>query len=273
MFVSVDSCLLLHDLDALEGSAVPTADAGDFNDSDAAADANDAGPATSDAGSDAGRHCLGDHGPVPVVLDAYCMDSTEVTGRDYLEFIAASGSVPRTPECSWKDDFDPVVAPGSNELPVFGADWCDAQTYCAWAGKRLCGAIGGGAVADTLRANANSDEWFRACSHDGDQAYPYGTSRSPNACNVHDRDGGGRTSAVGTLPGCEGGYPGLFDLSGNLWEWEDGCTEGGASAQCAVRGSSFAAVNDGACKTVAHLQRDRGGANDVTIRCCSDLVP
>jgi hypothetical protein len=38
---------------------------------------------------------------------------------------------------------------------------------------------------------------------------------------------------------CEGGYPGLFDMGGNLEEWVDGCDKDTGSADdCAVAGSS-----------------------------------
>ena len=33
-------------------------------------------------------------------------------------------------------------------------DWCDAYAYCEWAGKRLCGKIGGGPNADADYADA-----------------------------------------------------------------------------------------------------------------------
>lgn len=53
------------------------------------------------------------------------------------------------------------------------------------------------------------------------------------------------TVAVGELKGCqssEAGYDGLFDLSGNVVEWEDSCdgTTGG-NDMCGFRGGDFAA--------------------------------
>ena len=52
------------------------------------------------------------------------------------------------------------------------------------------------------------------------------------------------TVAVGTLSTCQSsvpGYRGVYDLSGNVWEWEDSCNGPGPSASCRIRGSAFLA--------------------------------
>jgi len=51
------------------------------------------------------------------------------------------------------------------------------------------------------------------------------------------------TSEVGMLEACASsvtGYSGVYDLSGNVWEWEDSC-DGyvGSNDYCRVRGGSF----------------------------------
>lgn len=107
----------------------------------------DAQPGT-DGGSNSegGPSCKGDHGPAPVDVGTYCVDSTEVTGRQYLEFLAAkAGDTSGQPvDCSWNTTFEPAADIDPNEYPVAFVDWCDALAYCTWAGKRLCGKIGGG---------------------------------------------------------------------------------------------------------------------------------
>ena len=35
------------------------------------------------------------------------------------------------------------------------------------------------------------------------------------------------------------GYAGVYDLSGNVWEWEDSCSGNGPNANCRVRGGAF----------------------------------
>jgi formylglycine-generating enzyme required for sulfatase activity len=264
------ACTLLTDLDGLEGDGA--GDAGGTDASlamDAAPEAAIEGGAAADAGPDGA--CKGTKGPTPVRVGTYCIDATEVKGRDYQEFLAAkAGDTSGQPaECAWNTSYQPSIdATGDN--PVFGADWCDAYAYCAWAGKRLCGAIGGGPTPMANLNNAFSSEWYRACSHDGERDYPYGNTRNPNACNGIDRDGGNGPVKVGSLPTCEGGYPGLFDMAGNLWEWESSCDPGGATAGCAIHGSSFASNDSTSCTSSRYIPRDRGGVNDVSIRCCSD---
>ena len=77
---------------------------------------------------------------------------------------------------------------------------------------------------------------------------------------------------VGTAPGCEGGYPGLFDLSGNVQEWEDTCqTEAGQNDSCLTRGGS---VEQGAPALFCNAEEARArntARNEVGFRCCADL--
>ena len=47
---------------------------------------------------------------------------------------------------------------------------------------------------------------------------------------------GGTLVPVASLPGCQGGYPGVFDMSGNVEEVEDSCDDAGT---CYSRGGSF----------------------------------
>ena len=71
--------------------------------------------------------------------------------------------------------------------------------------------------------------------------YPYGNTYQPSYCNTHDY-GAGNTTTVGSLPNCvtsAPGYAGVYDLSGNVIEWEDSCDEtAGEDANCRLRGGS-----------------------------------
>lgn len=118
-------------------------------------------------------------------------------------------------------------------------DWCDASAYCKWAGKRLCGKIGGGNIQQADEADPTKSEWFNACSKGGTLTYPYGGTFNGAACNGQD-NGVGDSVPVGSKETCEGSFAGIFDLSGNLWEWEDSCDGNtGMMDWCRDRSGSF----------------------------------
>jgi formylglycine-generating enzyme required for sulfatase activity len=202
----------------------------------------------------------------------FCVDATEVTNGQYAQFLAAN--VPTSaqdPWCAWNTSYTPPrgwpPAAGKDDYPVVYTWWCDAYAYCKWAGKRLCGGIGGGPSSFNGYADATQSEWYAACSAGGTRAYPYGNTYSASACNA---SLGSAAVASGTEPACEGGYPGLFDMSGNVDEWEDSCNgQTGVNDACRLRGGSygFSDPNVVRCDYDNYVNRDDGSPN-VGFRCC-----
>jgi formylglycine-generating enzyme required for sulfatase activity len=242
------------------------------SDADPDTDAADATPGQDGSSGD----CPGTAGPKGVRVGSYCIDATEVTGAQYNLFLAAAatGGAPTQPSfCAWNTSFEPCVE-GANkppELPATCIDWCDAWAFCAWAGKRLCGRIGGGSAPFTSTQSPTVDQWYAACSASGTRAYPYGSTFDAQRCQGRERAGGGRNFVrPGSLATCEGGIPGLFDMSGNAGEWVDACqTQTGQNDICAWRGGSVdvSGVNLACAGDGSIMRGERFG--DVGFRCCS----
>jgi hypothetical protein len=178
-------------------------------------------------------------GPVMVSVGAFYVDSTEVTVADYKKFLAAKGADTsgQPSECSWNTVYwDPTNAMNTDSWPITNVDWCDARAFCAWAGKRLCGKIGGGSItaeAD-LFVTPPRNEWYLACGGPAGGTHP---NANPQCNSTNGTTGLG---PVGSFPGCEGFYRGLFDLEGNAAEWIDGCTaQSDGGDVCFLLGGSF----------------------------------
>jgi formylglycine-generating enzyme len=159
------------------------------------------------------------HGPKLIDVGVYSIDATEVTVAQYKEFLTAKAgdTSGQTPACSWNTSFY-AAAPvplENNTWPIANVDWCDANAFCAWAGKRLCGTIGGGTVSFANFMDPTKSQWFRACGNGG--THPNDTPE----CN---NDGGfSDVAPVASFPGCEGFDKGVFDMQGNVSEWVDSC--------------------------------------------------
>lgn len=229
-------------------------------------------------------------GPCPssmILAKDFCIDRTEVTQRAYQTFLEATkgDASNQIAQCSTNTTFSPpgsctpFAFDGQSERPMACIDWCDAVAYCAWAGKRLCGLADGGTIpADASLYESNSDQWFAACSEHGIRQYPYGSQYDGSVCNGNERWDGSTpaTTWPAGVGDCIGGYDGLRDMSGNVWEWQDTCqpsTSVDGGIECQKRGGGF---NDGAlfafftlvCRArYFHLQESM--FPDLGFRCCS----
>lgn len=184
------------------------------------------------------------------------IDATEVTRDQFAAWLATNPdpadssdsscvtNITYTPERDWPERNCKATdwPPGERgDHPVVCIDWCDAFDYCVSVGKRLCGAIDGGANAYEDYADASKSAWFAACSADGDNTFPYGDEYDGSACNGLDT-GLEETAPVGSLATCQSADPawaGVFDLSGNVREWEDSCVDEVGDVPCHMRGGSY----------------------------------
>lgn len=219
----------------------------------------------------------------------YCIDRTEVTNKQYADFLAANPSTAgQPPYCAWNNTFAPQSSPGLSNCenvalvydptnhplyPVACIDWCDARAYCKSIGKRLCGAFGGGGVAQGDGTSFKIDEWVNACSGGGARAYPYGATYQGAVCDGLDY-GQASSIAVGLAVNCVTASGGIYDMSGNVAEWDDACnTSTGSSDLCLVRGGYYDSYdspgNSAACAATPSTSRSRI-SRQIGFRCCYD---
>ncbi|MCA9642027.1 MAG: SUMF1/EgtB/PvdO family nonheme iron enzyme [Myxococcales bacterium] len=210
--------------------------------------------------------------------DFFCVDTTEVTNAQYAEFVSFGNLGGQPAECAFNNtyaptlggpctvlDYDPASKPN---YPVSCVDWCDAYMFCQWSGKRLCGSLGGGSVPAGDRAKAAVDQWYNVCSLNGTRAFPYGSTYQEGRCNDLSSTGVG-PFICGAFNTCSGSWIGeapVYDMSGNVAEWEDSCS----GNSCAARGGDWNAYQSTAsCAAVMTANRDVRDDN-VGFRCCWD---
>lgn len=147
-----------------------------------------------------------------IILSTYYVDTHEVTNADYDACHAAGACKIRINR--FQKIMAPFVAPDQPAMPM---DWHRARAFCAWKGKRLPTEWEWEKAArgpDGERYPWGNDEptcdkaVYRECAPYGCTPYP-GKSH-PWDCNAH---------ATKSVESFEAGHYGLFNMSGNGYEW------------------------------------------------------
>jgi formylglycine-generating enzyme len=165
-----------------------------------------------------------------VKVDPLRIDEHEVTNRQFAEFVGQTGYVTTAeergtsqvydlekrswkacPAADWRHPAGPeTTLDGKDDYPVVHVSWFDAQAYARWSGKRL----------------PSEAEWeYAARGGLRDADYPWGREETPDGRYManywqHDRppaaDGFLALAPVKSFPPNRFG---LYDMSGNVWEW------------------------------------------------------
>jgi len=234
-----------------------------------------------------GKLCIAKMAPID---NLYLIDQTEVTRSQYEAWLKTEPSA-KGQKCSGKLSFQPgepcmndarVCQTNCTQHPQVCVDWCDAYVYCESVGKRLCGQIGGGEKY-TIPSSASDPhaQWFYACSSGNRYKYPYGDTYEPDACFGSDTKQGPlncpipnhcSVAPVASAPGCtshEQGFEGVFDLSGNVSEWEDSCSDPDTD-NCRARGGNVGADQaELPCADESYGVSPTNQSPGVGFRCCS----
>lgn len=190
------------------------------------------------------------------VNDLYA-DKYEVTVGEYKKFISETGhrQLPK-----WVSDFSPT-----DNHPVVGVNWHDANAYAKWAGKRL----------------PTQFEWEYIARGQERRLFPWGNElpdgtranysdiNDTNFCrDINNNDGYKYTAPVGSYT--EGQTPlGIFDMAGNVREWTSSVESG--TDKAVVKGGSFSnAYDDLWCADYRINEKDTLEPN-LGFRCVADI--
>jgi len=119
-----------------------------------------------------------------------------------------------------------------DEQPVVGITWYAARAYCLW----LSLMESDGRDANQYRL-PNESEWEYAAAGREGRIWPWG-SEEPTSKLANYGHNEGATTPVGSYP--EGATPeGLYDMAGNVWEWQENWYDEASKIAKALRGGSW----------------------------------
>ena len=154
-----------------------------------------------------------------VTVDAFLMETTEVTFEQFVAFLNVRGPDAHVNRCAGfpciqtqnesrdapiiYDGATYSIGAGLSQHPVYGVTWYGAREYCEGVGRRL----------------PTEAEWERAARADDGRIYPWGNTWDNALAKTRlPRDAPPGSLQVGSLALGTSLY-GVYDMAGNVAEW------------------------------------------------------
>ncbi|MDR1830588.1 MAG: SUMF1/EgtB/PvdO family nonheme iron enzyme [Candidatus Fibromonas sp.] len=191
------------------------------------------------------------------------------TGKVYFRATDSAGNASSWGAASYDMASDNNCSENSYPVPVKGKTVCvdayefpnkagekprnmvsqsGANRLCEGAGKRLC----------------STEEWQAACRGNSNSRYPYGNSYNQTKCAT-DLKAAKEPSRSGFAEHCRS-YYGMYDMSGNLWEWTS--TPAQREGLFLVAGGAWNTQNASSCAETKFSFYPQNEYPFVGFRCC-----
>ncbi len=163
-----------------------------------------------------------------VTMKSFAMGKFEVTFDEYDRFVLATGRV-----------FPGDQGWGRGKRPVINVSWDEAKAYAEWLSKQTGKHYG----------LPTESEWEYAARSEGKDDLWAGTSNEERLTEyaVYAKNSESRTAFVGPDQGRKPNAIGLYDMSGNVFEWVEDCWHG-TYEQAPTDGAVWLETGNGNCQ-------------------------
>ena len=132
-----------------------------------------------------------------VTLKSFNISQTEITVAQYREYCNATGTkMPKEPSWGWQDNH-----------PIVNVSWHDATNYTKWLSEQL---------NKTIRLPYEAEWEYAARGGNRSKSYKYSGGNNIQKVSWYGDNSNKTTQKVASKQPNE---LGLYDMSGNVWEW------------------------------------------------------